>query len=77
MNTGGGNFEVLPVGTQRRLAELEQEVERLRAQQAELLEALERISGFTLSQFMGPNDMALECVDVARAAVAKRRASDE
>lgn len=32
--------------------------------------ALERIAGFTLSQFMGPHDMALECVNVARAALA-------
>jgi hypothetical protein len=38
---------------------------------AELLEALERIAGFTLSQFMGPCDMALECINVARAAIAR------
>ncbi len=34
------NEEVMPVGTQRRLAELEQEVERLRALNGELLDAL-------------------------------------
>lgn len=68
----------IEIARQSKIAsELRAEVERLRAQQAELLEALERISGFTLSQFMGPMDMALECVDVARSAVAKRRASDE
>lgn len=39
-----------------------------------LEEALERIGGFTLSQFMGSNDMALECGNVARAAIAKAKA---
>ena len=34
-------------------------------------EALKRIAGFTLSQFMGPHDMALECVNVARDALAQ------
>ena len=38
----------------------------------ELLEALEKIAGFTLSQFMGPNDMALECINTARAAIRAR-----
>jgi hypothetical protein len=33
-------------------------------------QALERIAGFTLSQFMGPHDMALECVNVAASALA-------
>lgn len=37
---------------------------------AALLEALQRIAGFTMSQFMGPHDMALECVNVASAAIA-------
>lgn len=44
---------------------------RLMAQRDELLAALEKIAGFTLSQFMGPHDMALECVTVACAAIAK------
>jgi hypothetical protein len=47
------------------------EMKRRAALFPELLEALERIGGFTVSQFMGPNDMALECVNVARAATAK------
>jgi hypothetical protein len=34
-------------------------------------EALDRIAGFTLSQFMGPHDMAFECVNVAASALAK------
>jgi hypothetical protein len=40
----------------------------------ELLEALKLIAGFTLSnlyQFMGPHDMALECVNVARDVIKK------
>ena len=44
---------------------------RLIAAAPELLEALERIAGFTLSQFMGPHDMALECVLTAKAAITK------
>ncbi len=51
-----------PIGD--RFREIEQ-------QRDELLAALERIGGFTLSQFMGPHDMALECVNVARAAIAE------
>lgn len=44
----------------------------LAAQRDELLAALEKIAGFTLSQFMGPHDTALECcVTVACAAIAK------
>lgn len=38
---------------------------------AELKMALERIAGFRLSQFMGPHDMSLECINVARSALAK------
>lgn len=38
------------------------EVERLRA-------VLERIAGYTLSQFAGPHDMACACVDDARQAI--------
>lgn len=41
---------------------------------AQLLGALERIAGYTLSQFMGPHDMALECVNVANAAIAAAEA---
>ena len=44
---------------------------RLIAAAPDLLAALERIANSTLSQFMGPNDMAMECVHVARAAIAK------
>lgn len=44
---------------------------RLIAQRDELLAALRRIDGFTLSQFMGPHDMALECVSVASDALDK------
>ena len=44
---------------------------RLMAAAPELLEVLERIAGFKLSDFMGPHDMALECVTVARAAIAR------
>jgi hypothetical protein len=47
------------------------ELRRLHALNSELLEALERIGGFTVSQFMGPNDMALECCNVALSAIAK------
>lgn len=47
------------------------ELRRLHELNGELLDALERIASFTMSQFMGPHDMALECVTVARAAVAK------
>lgn len=36
-----------------------------------LKDALERIAGFSLSQFVGPHDMALECVNVARAALSR------
>lgn len=43
----------------------------------ELLAALERIAGFTLSQFMGPHDMALECVNVAIAAIAKAKGESD
>lgn len=42
---------------------------RLMADAPELLEALERIAGLKLSDFMGPHDMALECVTIARAAI--------
>jgi len=34
-----------------------------------LVEALEKISGFTMSQFVNTSDMANECRDVARAAL--------
>jgi len=34
-------------------------------------EALKQIAGFTLSQFMGPHDMALACVDIARKTLAQ------
>lgn len=44
---------------------------RLMTQRDELLAALEKIAGFTLSQFMGPHDMALECVTVACDSIAK------
>jgi hypothetical protein len=44
---------------------------RLIAAAPELLEALERIGKFKLSQFLGPHDMALECVNIACAAIAK------
>jgi len=37
-----------------------------------LREALERIAGFTMSQFMGAHDMALECVNVAREALDRK-----
>lgn len=40
-----------------------------------LAEALRKIAGFALSQFMGPHDMALECVNVARAALAEHEAA--
>ena len=77
-----GNFEVCPCGTLQRLAaakaradRAEQcaETEAKRADKAEaerdaLLVTLEKIAGFTLSQFMGPHDMAHTCVMVARAA---------
>jgi hypothetical protein len=53
-------------------AEVERaEMERRAALFPVLLEALERIGGYKVSDFMGPNDMALECVNVARAAIAK------
>ena len=44
---------------------------RLMTQRDELLASLEKIAGFTLSQFMGPHDIALECVTVACDAIAK------
>ena len=44
-------------------------VHQLEAENARLRKALERINGFTMSQFMGPHDMALECVLVARDAL--------
>ena len=37
----------------------------------DLRAALEKIAGFTMSQFMGPHDMALECVNTAVEALAK------
>ena len=37
-----------------------------------LRDALKRIASFKLSQFMGPHDMALECVHAAKAALAKQ-----
>ena len=42
---------------------------------AQMTAALERIAGFTLSQFMGPHDMALECVEVANKALGTQPAS--
>ena len=45
----------------------------LRAECDAVLIALEKIAGFTLSQFMGPHDMAQTCVTVARAASSAAR----
>lgn len=57
-------------------AKREQEARHLQVVQRHapmMLEALEKIAGLTLSQFMGPNDMALECVNIARKAVEQVR----
>lgn len=54
-----------------RYLETVQELRAIHAQRDELLAALEKIAGFTLSQFMGPHDMALECVTVACDSIAK------
>lgn len=81
------DFEVCAIGTQSRLAlveafasalrqQAEQSAQRLAQVEAErdaVLIALEKIAGFTLSQFMGPHDMAQTCVTVARAASSAAR----
>lgn len=53
------------------IASMQGERRRLETQRDDLLAVLERIAGLTLSQFMGPHDMALECVNLASAAIAK------
>jgi hypothetical protein len=50
---------------------------RLHAECEALRKALERISGFTMSQFASINDMALECVNVANDALAARAAKEQ
>ena len=47
------------------------ELRRLHEVNTELVEALERIAGFTYSQFADSKDMAIECVMVACKALAK------
>ena len=47
-----------------------QRTKALEANSAELLAALKQIADYTLPQFMGPHDMALNCVTTARAAIA-------
>jgi hypothetical protein len=44
---------------------------RLIASAPDLLDALKRISEFRLQDFMGPCHMAMECVAVAKSAIAK------
>ena len=53
------------------LKQVEEELRRLHEVNAELVEALERIAGFTYSQFADSKDMAIECVMVACKALAK------
>lgn len=48
---------------------LKWDIAKLEAENARYRKALERIEEFTMSQFMGPNDMALECKIVARKAL--------
>jgi hypothetical protein len=43
----------------------------LSKENAKLQEALKKICGFSMSQFMGPHDMALECKHVAILALSK------
>ena len=49
------------------------ELRRLHEVNQELVEALEKIGGLSMSQFFNSSDMACECVNVARAALAKAR----
>jgi hypothetical protein len=48
---------------------------RLIAAAPDLLDALKRISEFRLQDFMGPCHMAMECVAVAKSAIAKAEGS--
>jgi len=60
-------FEVMPVGAAARLTQLEAEVERLRAQQAELLEALKLAVRQNEHDMLMTGDELRSC----RAAIAK------
>ena len=48
---------------------LNQEIEELKAENACYREALERIEKFTWSKFMGAQDLALKCKNIAREAL--------
>ena len=48
-----------------------EDIARIARQRDELAESLKKISSFTWSGFVGPYEMALECVSVAKEAVAK------
>lgn len=49
------------------------EVEKLQAENSRLKEALEKIVGCHLHDFMGPNDLALELKAIARAALGGKK----
>ena len=64
-------FSELPMEERTRFAEVASRYATLQAQEQikVLREALERISGFTMSQFLTVSELASECQDIARQAL--------
>ena len=68
---GIGAEELVDIASTGGMLGPREDIARIAKQRNELAEALEKIAGFTLSQFVGPHDMALECVNTAIEALAK------
>lgn len=65
-----------PTNPHDTIQKLRHEIERLRKERDGLLAALEKISGYSMSQFNKAHDLASKCISVADEAIASVKSGE-